>query len=93
MFALPWSGEGRWIIAQRPLIRRGNIPASLSSGGIIGPNRLTVRKSRVMAIETSGPRQGGPVASRVDDDPGRQLERAAALLPGRDADDPTALAQ
>jgi hypothetical protein len=57
MCAPPRSGEGRWIIAQRPPIRRGNSAASLSSGGIAGPRRSTVRKSRVIARETSGPRR------------------------------------
>jgi hypothetical protein len=57
MWAPPRSGDGRWIIAQRPLIRRGNIAASLSSGGMTGPSRLTVRKSRVVASDTRGPRR------------------------------------
>ena len=57
MCAPPRSGDGRWIIAQRPSIRRGNSAASLSSGGITGPRRVTVRKSRVVASETSGPRR------------------------------------
>ena len=35
----------------------GKSAASLSSGGMTGPSRLTVRKSRVMASETSGPRR------------------------------------
>ena len=57
MCALPRSGEGRWIIAQRPSNRRGKSAASLSSGGITGPSRRTLRKSRVIASETSGPRR------------------------------------
>ena len=36
MWALPRSGDGRWIIAQRPSIRRGKSAASLSSGGMTG---------------------------------------------------------
>ena len=58
MCAPPRSGDGRWIIAQRPSIRRGNSAASLSSGGIDRARAArTVRKSRVVASETSGPRR------------------------------------
>ena len=57
MWAPPRSGDGRWIIAQRPSKRRGNRAASLSSGGMTGPSRSTVRKSRLIASETSGPRR------------------------------------
>ncbi len=57
MWAPPRSGDGRWIIAQRPPNRIGKSAASLSSGGMAGPRRVTVRKSRVIASETSGPRR------------------------------------
>ena len=53
----PRSGDGRWIIAQRPSIRRGKSAASLSSGGMTGPSRRTSVKSRVIASDTSGPRR------------------------------------
>ncbi len=57
MWAPPRSGDGRWIIAQRPSNRCGKRAASLSSGGMTGPIRSTVRKSRVIASDTSGPRR------------------------------------
>jgi hypothetical protein len=57
MWAPPRSGDGRWIMAHRPSKRRGKSAASLSSGGMTGPSRLTLRKSAVIASETSGPRR------------------------------------
>ena len=66
MCAPPRRGEGRWIMAHRPSMRSGKRAASLSSGGITGPSRLTVRKS---------PRHGqrdersAPAVRRVRDRP------------------------
>ncbi len=57
MWAPPRRGAGRWIIAHRPPKRRGKSAASLSSGGMTGPSRSTVRRSRVIASETRGPRR------------------------------------
>ncbi len=61
MFALePGTlGTGRWISAQRSPLGPGNFrgknAASLSSGGMIGPRRSNVLKSRVIASATIGP--------------------------------------
>ena len=66
MWAQPRSGDGRWIIAQRPPMRRGNSAASLSSGGID-------RAEPADAPEVAGHRQRderpAPAVRRVGDRP------------------------